>query len=54
MIFLDYTFELLNKTDIAFDRELTLDRLGLKEGDKFQLTIIDNRIVLKKYETSAN
>lgn len=48
MTFLDYTFTVVGDSDIIFDKELTLEKLGLKEGDTFELVTVCDTVVLKK------
>jgi hypothetical protein len=52
MKFLDYTFTLVSESDIIFDNELTANQLNVKDGDKFEVCIIEGMIVFKKLQVS--
>ena len=47
MIFVDYHLE-VNQGRILFDKELTAEKLELREGDEYIVTIEDGRVVLVK------
>lgn len=53
MTFLDYTFTVVGDSDIIFDKELTLEKLGLKEGDTFELVTVCDTVVLKKLNNAT-
>lgn len=48
LYFVDYIFQLNDRNNIFFDKELKLDHLNMKEGDNFEVRIIDNQIALIK------
>lgn len=49
MLFVDYTFDLLENGTIIMDKELTADKMKLKDGDKYVVnTTFDGRIVFQK------
>ena len=49
MLFVDYTFDLLENGTIIMDKELTPQKLGVKEGDKYIVSVtFDQRIVFQK------
>lgn len=47
MLFVDYHLEIVEGR-ILFDKELDVEKLGLKEGDEYIVTIEDGRVVLVK------
>jgi formylmethanofuran dehydrogenase subunit D len=49
MLFVDYHLE-VNQGRILFDKELTAEKLGLREGDEYIVTIEDGQVVLIKME----
>lgn len=48
MLFADYVFDLLPNGSIAFDNELSLDDLDLKEGDEFVVKVVNEKVVFVK------
>jgi hypothetical protein len=48
MIFVDYYFNLLEDGTIEMDEELTADKLNVKDGDRFKVSIVDNKVILNK------
>jgi hypothetical protein len=48
MKFLDYTFDLTSTGDIVFDNELKPEQLQVKEGDQFEVIVVEGVIVLQK------
>ncbi len=47
MLFVDYHLE-VNQGRILFDKELTAEKLELREGDEYIVTIEDGQVVLVK------
>ena len=47
MLFVDYHLE-VNQGRIVFDKELTVKKLGLREGDEYIVTVEDGQVVLIK------
>lgn len=51
MLFVDYTFDLLENGTIIMDPELTAEKLHLKNGDKYIVNVtFDGRIVFQKVQ----
>jgi bifunctional DNA-binding transcriptional regulator/antitoxin component of YhaV-PrlF toxin-antitoxin module len=49
MLFVDYVFDVLDNGTIIMDKELTAEKLNLKNGDKYIAEVtFDGRIVLQK------
>ena len=48
MLFVDYVFELLPNGSIAFDKELSLESLNLKEDDEFVVKVVNEKVVFVK------
>jgi hypothetical protein len=49
MLFVDYVFDVLENGTIIMDKELTADKLHLKNGDKYVANVtFDGRIVFEK------
>lgn len=48
MLFVDYVFELLPNGSIAFDKELSLQDLNLKENDEFVVKVVNEKVILVK------
>lgn len=49
MLFVDYVFDVLENGTIIMDKELTADKLHLKNGDKYVANVtFDGRIVFQK------
>jgi bifunctional DNA-binding transcriptional regulator/antitoxin component of YhaV-PrlF toxin-antitoxin module len=49
MLFVDYVFDVLDNGTIIMDKELTAEKLKLKNGDKYIAEVtFDGRIVLQK------
>jgi hypothetical protein len=49
MLFVDYVFDVLENGTIIMDKELTADKLCLKNGDKYVANVtFDGRIVFQK------
>jgi hypothetical protein len=49
MIFVDYTFELKPDGSLLMDKELSVESMQLKNGDKFVVHIrFDGRIIFQK------
>jgi hypothetical protein len=47
MLFVDYTFSLVGN-NILMDHELTPGHIKVKDGDKFEVEIINDRILFRK------
>ena len=55
MLFVDYTFDLLENGTIIMDKELTANKLNLKNGDKYVANVtFDGRIVFQKLREQEN
>lgn len=50
MKYIDYSWD-LSPTQIIFDEELNIDKLGWKHGDCFKITNINGRAMLVKLDT---
>lgn len=48
MIFMDYTFDVLDNGTILMDRSLTLEQLKTEDRAEYVLTVVNNRIVFVK------
>ena len=49
MLFVDYVFDVLENGTIIMDKELTADKLHMKDGDKYVANVtFDGRIILQK------
>lgn len=49
MLFVDYVFDVLQNGTIIMDKELTAQKLNLKNGDKYVANVtFDGRIVFEK------
>lgn len=49
MLFVDYTFDLLDNGTIVMDKELDAKKLGVKNGDNYVVNVtFDGRIVFQK------
>jgi hypothetical protein len=55
VLFVDYTFSLVGN-NILMDDELTPEHIKVKDGDKFEVVINNNRILFRKMaqEVSTN
>lgn len=49
MLYFDYTWD-LKPGEILLDEEIDVDKLGWKNGDYFEVKIIDGRISLVKVD----
>ena len=53
MLFVDYVFDVLENGTIVMDKELTAQKLNLKNGDKYVANVtFDGRIVFEKLKES--
>ena len=53
-MFVDYVFDVLDNGTIIMDKELTADKLNLKNGDKYVVNVtFDGRIVFQKVQDEA-
>ena len=51
MLFVDYVFDVLENGTIMMDKELTADKLHLKDGDRYIANVtFDGRIVFQKVQ----
>lgn len=51
MLFVDYTFDVLENGTIIMDKELDAKKLHLKNGDKYVASVtFDGRIIFQKLE----
>ena len=49
MLFVDYVFDVLENGTIIMDKELTADKLHMKNGDRYVANVtFDGRIILQK------
>jgi hypothetical protein len=48
-LFLGYTFFLLVDGSISLDDEIKPEQLQIEDGDKFVASVMDGKILLKKY-----
>ena len=48
LYFLDYSFHLDTDDNLQFDRDLSLQQLCVKEGDKFVVEVIDGMVTFVK------
>lgn len=48
MIFMDYSFDVLDNGTILMDRSLTLEQLKTENKTEYVLVLVDNRIVFVK------
>ena len=49
MLFVDYVFDVLENGTIIMDKEVTAEKLGVKNGDQYTVNITwDGRIVFQK------
>lgn len=52
-MFVDYVFDVLENGTIIMDKELTADKLHVKDGDKYVVNVtFDGRIVFQKVRES--
>jgi len=49
MLYFDYTWD-LRPGEILLDEEIDVDKLGWKNGDYFEVKIIDGRVALVKVD----
>jgi hypothetical protein len=55
MLFLDYVFDVLENGTIMMDKELTADKLHLKDGDHYVANVtFDGRIIFQKIQNSES
>lgn len=55
MLFVDYVFDLLENGTIVMDKELTAEKLKLKDGDKYVVNVTwDGRIVFQKVKEAED
>lgn len=55
MLFVDYTFDLLDNGTIIMDSELKPESLNVKNGDNYVVNVTwDNRIVFQKVKDGRN
>lgn len=55
MLFVDYVFDLLDNGTIIMDKELSAEKLKLKNGDKYVVNVtFDGRIVFQKVQQNEN
>lgn len=47
MLFVDYHLE-VNQGRIVFDKELTAEKLGVREGDEYIVKVEDGQVILVK------
>lgn len=48
MMFVDYTFTLVDGKDILFDSEVTPENLNVREGDRFEVVLVGSTVILKR------
>ena len=55
MLFVDYVFDLLENGTIIMDKELTAEKLKLKNGDRYVVSVTwDGRVVFQKVQDERN
>jgi len=55
MLFVDYTFDVLDNGTIVMDKELSARSLGVKNGDHYVVNItLDGRIIFQKVRDERN
>lgn len=51
MLFVDYVFDVLENGTIIMDKELSAEKLYLKDGDKYVVNVtFDGRVVFQKVQ----
>lgn len=48
MLYVDYTFDVLENGTIIFDKEITLKDLHADENDVYSVKLINGKVVLSK------
>lgn len=48
MLFVDYMFDLLPSGSISFEPDLKPELIGVKDGDEFVISIVNERITFVK------
>ena len=48
MVFCGYNFKLVSDGSIEMDDEITPEKLGVIDGDRFKVSIVDNKVTLNK------
>jgi hypothetical protein len=55
MLFVDYVFDLLENGTIIMDKELSAEKLKLKDGDKYVVNVtFDGRVVFQKVQEDGH
>lgn len=55
MLFVDYVFDLLENGTIIMDKELSAEKLKLKDGDKYVVNVtFDGRVVFQKVQDDGH
>ena len=55
MLFVDYVFDVLENGTIIMDKDLTAEKLHLKNGDKYIVNVtFDGRIVFQKVQEDGH
>jgi hypothetical protein len=55
MLFVDYVFDLLENGTIIMDKELSAEKLKLKDGDKYVVNVtFDGRVVFQKVQENGH
>ena len=55
MLFVDYVFDVLENGTIIMDKELSAEKLNLKNGDRYVVNVtFDGRIVFQKVQQNEN
>jgi len=55
MLFVDYVFDVLENGTIIMDKELTAQKLNLKNGDQYVANVtFDGRVVFQKIQKSES
>jgi len=52
-MFADYNFHLMINGDIILDAELKPEQINVKNGDLFEIVLVDGAIVLKKIQAGS-
>jgi hypothetical protein len=55
MLFVDYVFDVLENGTIIMDKELSAEKLKLKDGDKYVVNVtFDGRVVFQKVQENGH
>ena len=55
MLFVDYVFDVLENGTIIMDKELSAEKLNLKNGDRYVVNVtFDGRVVFQKVQDDGH